>query len=231
MGEARSADALRARRAGPVAREGHVPAGGTLPLIGSLAVTMALPARVPLGWHNAVVQLIFEFAGGSDEQVTAIVGLVESAYRGDASRVGWTTEADLLDGQRTDADAVRAIIAGPIGGILLAENHRGLLGCCQLNRRAGSETYFGMFAVRPHDQGQGVGRAILTEAERIARHDWGSTHMSMTVIRQRLDLIAWYQRLGYQATGAILPFPYGDERYGIPTRPDLEFVELAKSLV
>jgi ribosomal protein S18 acetylase RimI-like enzyme len=174
--------------------------------------------------------LTFRFATGSDDDVAAIVGLVESAYRGPASRDGWTTEADLLDGQRTDVEAVRQIIATPASALLLAEEGSALVGCCHLERQAGGEAYFGMFSVRPAQQGQGRGRAIVAEAERMARQDWGATRMSMAVIRQRLDLIAWYERLGFALTGESRPFPYGDERFGIPTRPDLEFVVLAKSL-
>jgi GNAT superfamily N-acetyltransferase len=87
-----------------------------------------------------------------------------------------------------------------------------------------------MFSVRPGRQGQGRGRVIMAEAERIARDDWAATRMSMTVIRQRADLIAWYERLGYRWTGETEPFPYGDERFGIPRRPDLEFLVLSKAL-
>ena len=174
--------------------------------------------------------LTFRFAVGLDGEVDALVGLVESAYRGPVSRAGWTTEADLLDGQRTDAAAVRDIIASSTGGMLLAEEGSHLTGCCQLERRGPNGAYFGMFSVRPPRQGHGVGRAIVHEAERVARDEWGATRMSMTVIRQRGALIAWYERLGYKLTGETQPFPYGDERFGIPTRPDLEFVILAKSL-
>jgi GNAT superfamily N-acetyltransferase len=174
--------------------------------------------------------LRFRMASGDPAEVRAIVALVDSAYRGPASRGGWTTEADLLDGQRTDTHAVLEIIAAPDGQLLLAEEDAELVGCCHLERRPDGVAYFGMFSVRPGRQGQGRGRAILAEAERIAGHDWGATRMSMTVIRQRHDLIAWYQRLGYRPTGETEPFPYGDERFGIPTRPDLEFVELAKTL-
>lgn len=174
----------------------------------------------------------FRFAGGSDDEVDAIVALVESAYRGPASRAGWTTEADLLDGRRTDRAAVREVISAPTapGGMLLAEEDGHLVGCCQLEQRPHGAAYFGMFSVRPTQQGQGRGRAIVAEAERVAGEEWGATRMSMTVIRQRQDLIAWYERLGYEPTGETQPFPYGDERFGIPTRPDLEFVVLAKPL-
>jgi ribosomal protein S18 acetylase RimI-like enzyme len=174
--------------------------------------------------------LTFRFAAGTDREIAAIVALVESAYRGPASRVGWTTEADLLGGQRTDAAAVREIITAAGSGVLLAEEESELVGCCQLQRRVGGVAYFGMFSVRPTEQGQGRGRAIVAEAERFARQEWAARRMSMTVIRQRGELIAWYERLGYRLTGETQPFPYGDERFGIPTRPDLEFVVLAKNL-
>jgi ribosomal protein S18 acetylase RimI-like enzyme len=176
------------------------------------------------------VNLAFRFAAGADDEIGAIVGLVQSAYRGEASRIGWTTEADLLDGQRTDALAVRGIIAASKGGLLLAEEGGELVGCCQLEWRPNATAYFGMFSVRPQDQGHGLGGAILAEAERIARQDWSADWMSMTVIRQRHDLIAWYRRRGYQPTGETRPFPYGDERFGIPRRPDLEFLVLTKHL-
>jgi ribosomal protein S18 acetylase RimI-like enzyme len=88
-----------------------------------------------------------------------------------------------------------------------------------------------MFSVAPAQQGHGLGNALVHEAERVARDEWHAPHMAMTVIRQRQDLIAWYERRGYRLTGETEPFPYGNERYGLPTRPDLEFVVLAKSLL
>jgi len=174
------------------------------------------------------VALRFRPAGSPD--VAAIVGLVDSAYRGDASQAGWTTEADLLDGQRTDAEAVSAIVHARGSAMLVAEADGHLVGCCQLERRPGGEVYFGLFAVRPGLQGQGRGQEILAEAERLAREEWGAVIMVMTVLAQRRDLIAWYQRRGYRLTGRTRPFPYGEERFGIPRRPDLSFVELAKRL-
>jgi len=164
-----------------------------------------------------------------DQDVPAAVALIESAYRGDASRAGWTTEADLLGGRRTDAEAVRAVVGAPGGQLLVATREGRLVGCAQLERRGG-DAYFGMFAVAPAAQGGGLGSTILAGAERIAREQWRAATMQMTVIRQRLDLIAWYERRGYARTGATQPFPYGDERFGVPRRDDLEFVVLAKAL-
>lgn len=172
------------------------------------------------------MSLAFRFAASPDAE--SIVALVESAYRGEASREGWTTEADLLDGQRTDAEAVLDIVCGPSGGLLIAEDEGRLVGCCQLERRAGDVAYFGMFSIRPGEQGLGLGRRVLAEAERVSRDEWGACRMVMTVLMQRDDLIAWYERRGYRRTGEISPFPYGNPRFGIPKRDDLAFVELAR---
>jgi ribosomal protein S18 acetylase RimI-like enzyme len=174
------------------------------------------------------VTLVFRRAGAAD--VPAIVSLVESAYRGEVSRAGWTTEADLLDGQRTDAEAVADILRAAGSTVLLGETTGELMACCQLEQRPPAVAYFGMFSVQPTGQGQGVGRQMLAEAERIARDEWGATTMIMTVLAQRVELIAWYERRGYQRTGEQRPFPYGDERYGIPRRPDLVFDVLAKPI-
>jgi ribosomal protein S18 acetylase RimI-like enzyme len=169
----------------------------------------------------------FRFA--HTEDVAAIVALTESAYRGDASRAGWTTEADLLDGQRTDSAAVAGLIANPASCVLLAERDGALLACCHLERR-GDACYFGMFSVRPDRQGAGLGRTMLAEAERIASEKQACTEMHMTVISVREELIAWYERRGYRRTGEFSPFPYGDERFGIPRRDDLRFEKLVKCL-
>lgn len=176
-----------------------------------------------------IEMITMAFRTADEPDIPAIVELVESAYRGEASRAGWTTEADLLHGQRTDPRAVAEVIADPHGRMLLAEQDGELVACCHLEDREG-HAYFGMFAVRPTQQGGGVGKAVLAEAERVAREEWHAAEMHMTVISQRDDLIAWYERRGYERTGKAIPFPYGDERFGIPQRDDLEFELLVKRL-
>lgn len=170
------------------------------------------------------------------DDVPALVDLVESAYRGERSREGWTTEADLLDGRRIDADGVTEAITAPGSRLLVAEQAGepgraggAVLACCLIQRRP-SAAYFGMFSVRPDRQGGGLGKAVLAQAERAVREEWGAARMELTVIAQRTDLIAWYERRGYRRTGNTSPFPYGDERFGIPRRPDLYFEEFAKPL-
>ena len=164
------------------------------------------------------------------DDVDAIVAMVESAYRGDASRQGWTTEADMLDGQRTDADSVRALIQKEGSRVVLAERDGELVACAHLDRHDGDACGFGMFSVRPQLQGRGIGNALIRECERLARTEWRCRVVDMSVIRQREDLIPFYERRGYRRTGATRPFPYGNARFGQPRRQDLEFIVLEKVL-
>ncbi|WP_045736939.1 GNAT family N-acetyltransferase [Xanthomonas sp. MUS 060] len=169
------------------------------------------------------------FRNASLDDLDAIAALVTSAYRGDSSRLGWTTEADLLNGARIDPDLLRADILRPRSAVLLAEHDGALIACAHIanNDDAG---YFGMFAVQPQAQGQGLGKAVLAEAERIAWQTWRVPVMRMTVIDVREELIAFYQRRGYRRTGIKQPFPYGDARFGLPKRDDLRFEILEKPL-
>lgn len=169
------------------------------------------------------------FRTATEADIPALVALVTSAYRGDSSRAGWTTEADMLDGQRIDPDVLREDIARPRSRVLLAERDGTLLACAHVAEEDGAG-YFGMFSVRPDLQGGGVGKAVLAEAERVVREEWQLPAMRMTVIDVREELIAFYQRRGYVRTGIRKPFPYGDERYGIPLRDDLRFEVLEKEL-
>lgn len=169
------------------------------------------------------------FRDATDADVPALVALIESAYRGDSSRAGWTTEADILQGQRTDPDGVRQVVGAPDSRLLVVERDEVLIACCQLEHR-GEAAYFGMFAVRPDLQGGGLGKAVIAEAERTVQESWGATEMHMTVISVREELIAWYERRGYRRTGRMSPFPYGDDRFGIPQRDDLAFELLIKDL-
>lgn len=171
----------------------------------------------------------WQFRRATREDVPAVVALVESAYRGDASRVGWTTEADLLDGRRTDADDVRSCIEKPASVVLLAERDGSVVACAHVAAQDGAG-YFGMFSVVPALQGSGVGSRVLTEAERIVRDEWKLPAMRMQVIDVRDELIAYYERRGYVRTGIKKPFPYGDERFGVPKRQDLRFEVLEKPL-
>lgn len=169
------------------------------------------------------------FRNATPDDIDALVTLVTSAYRGDASRQGWTTEADMLEGQRIDGEVLRKDIERPRSRIVIAERDSAMLACAHVAEEDGTG-YFGMFAVKPDLQGSGMGKALLAEAERIAHEEWQLPSMRMTVIDIRDELIAFYERRGYHRTGTKKPFPYGDERFGIPQRNDLRFEVLEKGL-
>lgn len=170
-----------------------------------------------------------QFRHAVPEDTAALVALVESAYRGDASRAGWTTEADFLEGQRIDPAGVLDNMSKAGSRILMVETQGELLACCHLEK-FGDACYFGMFSVRPDQQGSGIGKLLMREAEAFARDSWACKRMEMTVIDIRRELIDFYLRRGYRCTGIFKPFPYGDERYGIPLRDDLRFEILEKPL-
>lgn len=173
--------------------------------------------------------MMLGFRAATLADVDAVVALVESAYRGDSSRLGWTTEADLLDGQRTDPETLAALIDDPNGRVVLAIEDDVIVGTAHL-AKAGERSWFGQFAVKPLGQSRGVGSKLLAECERITRDEWGLGCVGMSVIWSRAELIAWYRRRGYAPTGETKPFPYGDERFGLPKRADLHFIVLAKRL-
>lgn len=166
--------------------------------------------------------------------VPAVLALVEGGYRGESSKRGWTHEADLLGGQRTDAEALTQIINDPEQTLLLLEQHGALIGCVLIadeGERDGERIgYLGMLTVDPALQAGGHGRALLQEGERYAVAAFGATIMEMTCIKQRGELIAWYLRRGYADTGREEPFPLDDPRFGLPKTRDLAFVVLAKRL-
>jgi GNAT superfamily N-acetyltransferase len=160
----------------------------------------------------------------------AVAALVHSAYRSEESRRGWTTEADLVGGQRADPAMIRHVVGLPDDVVLTAVDADDRpFACCHLERRDDA-AYLGMFAVRPGAQGQGVGRAMLRAAEGYARDRWGSVRVEITVLNHRPELMAWYERCGFRATGESHPFPYEDNRFGRPHRPDLVLLGMVKAI-
>lgn len=162
--------------------------------------------------------------------IPALHLLIESAYRGEASRAGWTTEADLLDGQRTDPEDLADILADPKQSLLSAWRGDEPVGCVLIADRGEGTGYFGMLSVSPTLQGGGLGRRLIEAAHRTLAERFGARRVRISVFPQRETLIAWYQRLGYRPTGDTLPFPYGNPRFGLPRRDDLHFVVMEYEL-
>jgi ribosomal protein S18 acetylase RimI-like enzyme len=171
---------------------------------------------------------ILNISTASISDVAAIVNLVNGAYRGEGSKQGWTTEADLLDGIRTDEEAIEEIINRQNSVILLCRNDQNdLMGCVYLQQQE-QEVYLGMLTVSPQLQGGGIGKELLRKGESWARKK-NANAIVMTVISIRTELIAWYERQGYLRTGETKAFPSSDPRFGVP-KTELEFLVLKKQL-
>ena len=176
---------------------------------------------------SAMLALMTTLRRAQKSDAQKIEKLVNSAYRGDYSKQGWTTEADLLDGQRTDEGKLLEMIESKDSRIeLLLEDDR-LLGCVYLNLEAGA-LYLGMLTVEPTLQDKGYGKVLLQRAEDVAR-EMGMTEIRMTVINNRPELMAYYERRGYKPTGKTEPFPENDPRFGLP-KTKLVFHEFSKKL-
>ncbi|MGE3973735.1 MAG: GNAT family N-acetyltransferase [Bdellovibrionales bacterium] len=154
--------------------------------------------------------------------------LVNSAYRGDSSRKGWTTEADLLDGIRIDEERLKELAQKTNSYLLLLRNSQHEIVACVHLEEKGSSLYLGMLTVDPKIQNQGLGKILLKAAEEKAR-EFKLKSVFMTVISERKELIDWYVRHGYHKTGKTEPFPTNDPRFGLPKKP-LEFLVLEKLL-
>lgn len=169
------------------------------------------------------------FRPATPDDIPGVARLINSAYRGDSSRLGWTTEADLLDGQRTDSEALLEIIKRPDSYLLLAILDGQIVGCVHLEKNQ-KRCYLGMLTVAPQKQNTGLGRQLLQQAEASALQD-GCQKIYMTVISVRKELISWYERRGYFNTMQSQPFPYGNPRFGLPKSKDLVFTVLEKDLL
>jgi GNAT superfamily N-acetyltransferase len=161
---------------------------------------------------------------------TAIIDLVNLAFRGTGPTASWNIEAGIIEGQRLTESLLRQdLAASPDAHLLIhRDDTKGaLLGTVWLEPKKGGVWYLGLLTVRPDLQKQQLGRTLLAASEEFARQH-GARCIRMTVVNVREGLIAWYLRRGYTLTGETKPFPYGDNRFGTPLRDDLHFVELEK---
>ena len=158
-----------------------------------------------------------------------IAALVNSGYRGDSSKQGWTTEADLLDGLRTDETEIRGLIVMDDAMTLLCIDESEIIGSVHIQKE-GSACYLSMLVVKPGLQGSGIGRQLIEAAETRARETWSSAKMTMTVITIRPELIAYYERRGYRRTGRTKPFVF-DAVHGLPRVEGIELEVLEKDLI
>lgn len=169
-----------------------------------------------------------ELIKATEKDAGALAALINSAYRGESSKRGWTTEADLLDGSRTDVGLLLELIHKQ-NTVILRENKAAPRACVLLEKR-GDSCYLGMLTVAPDEQASGLGSQLLAQAEAFAKNEWLCRQVEMTVISARLELIAWYERRGYTNTKVRSPFPSGNPRIGVPKVKSIDFELLVKDL-
>jgi len=182
--------------------------------------------------NTVKMSVVLSFRVAAPADAPLLQPLVQSAYRGDSSRLGWTTEAELLAGERIDVAGIAAKITAPGSAVLMATDADGVLvGCCEVLKRSANVAYFGMFAIDPLRQAGGLGRQVLAYAERYCEEQWGTQKLEMNVIWVRKELISWYQRRGYRVTGERKEFPYHELKdEGLALKDDLHFEVLEKVL-
>jgi ribosomal protein S18 acetylase RimI-like enzyme len=149
--------------------------------------------------------IVYRIAQPAD--APAVRALIESGYRGDSARKGWSNEADLLEGDRTTPEEVAAMIAAPEKRVLLAEEDGTLVGTVTVTDLGSARAYMGLLCIDPERQAGGLGRTLVREVERLAADVFGATVMELIVVDVREELIAWYERRGYTRTGELRPFP------------------------
>jgi ribosomal protein S18 acetylase RimI-like enzyme len=150
---------------------------------------------------------MIRFRTATAADVPALRALVESAYRGDSARQGWTHEADLLDDERTSDAELAETIADQKARVLLTRIDGKLVGTVTIRDLGKGRAYLGMLCVDPDLQTEGLGRALIADAEDMAADAFRARIMEMTVIDAREELIAYYERRGYARTGELRPFP------------------------
>jgi len=163
----------------------------------------------------------------TEADLPQLFALVNSAYRGEEAKKGWTHEADLIEGTlRTDEADLKELMLNPNGVILLYKEDDEVTGCVYLEKN-GTKLYLGMLSVLPTKQDAGIGKKLLLAAEDHARKV--KCHfIEMTVISARKELIDWYGRYGYKDTGEKRPF-HVETKFGIP-RQAIEFMVMQKEL-
>jgi GNAT superfamily N-acetyltransferase len=141
------------------------------------------------------------------DDLPALHPVIERAYRGETARGGWTHEADLIQGPRTDIPTLAAIVDDPAQRLLIVVKDGATLGCVQVSDRRNGLAYLGLLCIDPTLQTGGYGKLLVTAAEDLARDTFGADTMEMTVIDVRHRLIAFYERRGYAVSGEKRDFP------------------------
>jgi ribosomal protein S18 acetylase RimI-like enzyme len=167
-----------------------------------------------------------------DADVEKIVALMNHAYRGTGDATSWTSEDGYITGDRITAATLRDEMREKQDALFLQwveDPNVEPTGCVCLEPVDPETWYLGSLAIDPKVQNSGLGKKLLYTAEEWIK-ERGGKKVRMSVVNVRDTLISWYERHGYKLTGETESFPYADNRFGIPTRADLHFVILEKTI-
>lgn len=160
------------------------------------------------------------------DDIEELNSLVNKAYRGESAKTGWTTEADLIEGQRTEPSVLKEMLHD--GHFELAVEKNKIIGCVYVCKETSDVLYIGMLTVEPNLQSKGLGKLLMKRAEDLGR-EWGMKSTRMSVISIRPELITYYERMGFKWNGETEPFPDDDPRNGRPLQK-LTFLIYVKNL-
>ena len=118
----------------------------------------------------------------------ALAALISLAYR---------VEDFFKTCDRTDAAEVRDKMTH--GAFIVLEDNEGMAGCVYVSVNGGLG-YFGMLAVDPSRQGQGLGARLIGDAEDHCRRA-GCREIEIEVVNLRTELPPFYRRFGYAEAG------------------------------
>lgn len=162
------------------------------------------------------------------QDVDSLVKLINSAYRGDYSKQGWTTEADLLGGQRTDQETLKQLLKEQRNQIEVAVDETGhIIACVHVRVEPPKTLYFGMLTVEPKLQTKGLGKQLIRHVEMLTKV-MALSKIRCTVIHTRAELVSFYERRGYRPTGKVEEFPMNDPKFGIPKVSEIKLLEFEK---
>ncbi|KAJ9488798.1 hypothetical protein VN97_g4481 [Penicillium thymicola] len=170
------------------------------------------------------------FRVATEKDAAQLQQLVESAFRAEDSRKGWTDDLGLSSSFHLDVQDILAMINKLDSVMLMAtDDQNTLVGSIGTSKRDANQARLYMLAVDTSVQRGGIGRQILAYAEDYCQQTWGVTTLGLNALSNREELISWYSRRGYKPTGETSPFPR--EKFENLVLPgDLCFVEFEKVL-
>lgn len=155
-----------------------------------------------------------------------IVRLINAAFRPKPGAAGWTSEANLVRGDRISLGQVNDAIVQELSAFLLAIKDERIVACYHVDGR-NPQAYIGMLAVDPALQKLGIGKEICKYTEDYASRVFGATSFTLLALSPRKKLVSFYFRRGYQPTGREYRYPK-NLGIGDPVDENLTMIEMYK---